>query len=62
MLNPIFAENEKTIKEESIKIELNIFDLQPTTPIEAIFEEVVIININELAPIAPKEATFEDEK
>lgn len=61
VLNPIFAEGEKTImKEETTKIEfLNIAELAPITPKEATFEEDTL-NVKSLAPITPKVATFED--
>lgn len=60
-INTFGKSDEKiTIKEET-KIELDIIDLQPITPTEATFEDV-ILNEKNLAPTTPKEATFEDEK
>lgn len=61
IINSTFAEGEKEITKEEIRIELNML-LKPITPKEATFEEETINKeIINLAPTTPKEATFEDE-
>jgi hypothetical protein len=64
VMSPIFAEGEKytAITKSETTIELNTIQLQPITPTEATFEDVVIIDVKNLEPKTPKEATFEDAK
>jgi len=39
---------------------ISITTLNPTTPVEATFEEESVFDVNQLMPAIPTEATFED--